>query len=131
MRNLIIAAMAATQQLLSSFLIMFDDVPTKHDKKASKKRLRELTPYKRNVSPRYGKPTTNLQANPILKHILRDDNRAYMHHSTHLHPGQFFLLAEHLKDLILRPRLRADGSRPNRLGCSVRHDNYHRLFFFA
>jgi hypothetical protein len=93
MRNLIIAAMVATQQLLSSFLIMFDDVPTKHDKKASKKHLRELTPYKRNVSPRYGKPTTNLQANPILKHILRDDNRAYMHHSTHLHPGQFFLLA--------------------------------------
>ncbi len=66
MRNLIVAAMTATQQLFSSFLIIFDDVPTKYDKKASKKRLRELTPYKRNVSTRYGKPTTNLQANPIL-----------------------------------------------------------------
>ncbi len=49
------------------------------------------------------KLTTKLQPNLILKHILCDDNRAYMHHSTHLHPGQFFLLAEHLNDLILWP----------------------------
>ncbi len=49
MRNLIVATMAATQQLFSSFLIIFDDVPTKYKKKASKKRLRELTPYKRNI----------------------------------------------------------------------------------
>jgi hypothetical protein len=70
MRKLIVAAMAATQQLLSSFLIMFDDAPTKYEKKAAKKRLRKLTPYKRNISPRYKRPTTNLQANPILEHIL-------------------------------------------------------------
>jgi len=129
MRKLIITAMAATQQLLSSFLIMFDDVPTKYEKKAAKKRLRELTPYKRNVSQRYGKPTTNLQANPILQHILRDDNRAYMHHSTHLHPSQFFLLAERLKDLILWPRMREDGRRPIRRGHSIHHNHFHRLFF--
>jgi hypothetical protein len=49
MHNLIVAATAATQQLFSSFLIIFHDVPTKYDKKASKKHLRELTPYKRNV----------------------------------------------------------------------------------
>jgi hypothetical protein len=108
---------------------MFDDVPTKYEKKVSKKRLRELTPYKRNVSPRYGRATTNLQANPILEHILWNENRAYMHNSTHLHPGQFFLLAEHLKDLILWPWLRADCSGQNRLSHSVQHDHYHRLFF--
>jgi hypothetical protein len=131
MRKLIAAAMAATQQLLSSYLVMFDDVPTKFEKKAAKKRLREFTPYKSNVSPRYGRLTTNLQANPILEHILRDENRAYMHHSTHLHPGQFFLLTERLKDLILWSRLRADGSRPNRLGHSIHHNHYHRLFFLS
>jgi hypothetical protein len=108
---------------------MFDNVPTKYEKKAANERLRELTPYKRNFSSRYGRPTTNLQTNPILDHILQDDNRVYMHHSTHLHPGQFFLLAEHLKDLILDPQMRADGTRTIRHGRSIYHDHYHRLFF--
>ncbi len=49
MCNLIVATMAATQQLFSSFLIIFDDVPTKYKKKAPKKRLRELTPFKHNI----------------------------------------------------------------------------------
>jgi hypothetical protein len=44
MRKLIVAAMAAAQQLLSLFLIMFDDVPTTYEKKVAKKHLRELTP---------------------------------------------------------------------------------------
>jgi hypothetical protein len=43
------------QQLLSSFLVMFDDAPMKYEKKVAKKR---------NVSLSYGRPITNLQANP-------------------------------------------------------------------
>ncbi len=71
MGNLIAATMVATQQLLSSFLVMFDDIPTKHEKKAP-----QVIPNKCNISPRYGRPTTSLQANTIFEHTRQDDDRA-------------------------------------------------------
>ena len=56
----IVAAVVATQQLLAAYSIIFDDVLTRVEHRRVKKRKRELTSYKRNVSLRYGNPTTNL-----------------------------------------------------------------------
>jgi hypothetical protein len=39
------------------------------------------------------------------------------------------MLADRLKDLIERPRLRADGTRPVKAGPECKHDYLHRLFF--
>jgi hypothetical protein len=44
--------------------------------------MRELTPYKHNISTRYGSLTTYLKVIPIVHHILQDDNKAYMHFTT-------------------------------------------------
>jgi hypothetical protein len=56
----IVAAIVVAQQLFAAYLIFFDDIPTKHEQKSRKKRERELTPYKRNVSVKYSTPTTVL-----------------------------------------------------------------------
>jgi hypothetical protein len=79
-----------------------------------KKRKRELTPYKRNVPVRYDRPATALVPQPVLNNLLADENRTYMHKHTHLHAWQFFTLADILKDLIEWPRMREDGTRPDR-----------------
>jgi hypothetical protein len=54
---LFINIVAAAHQLSVAFLL--DDIPTAREKKLAKKRKRALAPYKRNVSVRYGPPTTN------------------------------------------------------------------------
>ena len=93
-RMLIAAAAICIHQLLVSYYIIFDDVPTASEARVAKKRKRELTPYKRNLSVEYGRPTTNLEHIPHLERILQDINRPYMKDVTHLHGWQFFLLAD-------------------------------------
>jgi hypothetical protein len=110
----IVAAVVLTQQLLAAYSIIFDDVRTKVERRRAKKRKRELTSFKRNVSVRYQNPTTNLEPIPVLQQVLQDDNRSYMYNLTHLHAWQFFTLAARLEHLILRPRLREGGTRPER-----------------
>jgi hypothetical protein len=39
------------------------------------------------------------------------------------------MLGDRLKDLIERPRLQADGTRPDKNGPDVKHDYLHHLFF--
>jgi hypothetical protein len=112
----IVAAVVVAQQLFAAYLIFFDDIPTKHEQKSRKKRERELTPYKRNVSVKYSTPTTVLIPHQVLDNLIPDPDRAYIKKHTHLHAWQFFQLADHLKDLIERPQLRDDGTRPPRNG---------------
>jgi len=107
----------------------FDDVPTTRERRLLKKRKRELTPYKRNVSARYSRPVVALEARNCLADVLQDSDRAYMKKLTHLHEWQFFALAEILKDLILRPRQRSDGNRPVIHRRPPKFDHYHRLYF--
>jgi len=64
-----------------------------------------------------------------LEEVISDSDRQYMKKLTHLHEWQFFLLADLLKDLILRPGLRNDGTRPERIYKPSKHDYFHRLFF--
>jgi hypothetical protein len=99
------------------------------ERKKLLKRKRELAPYKRNVSYRYSPPTNRLVAKNCLAEILNDPDRAYMKSVTHLHEWQFFVLSEKLKDLILRPRLRSDGTRPEVHRKPAKFDHHHRLFF--
>jgi hypothetical protein len=120
---------AAVHQLICSYFILFDDVPTRKEKKQLLKRKRELAPYKRNVSYRYSTPLLPLEPKICLPEILQDSDRAYIKSVTHLHEWQFFELAEKLKDLILRPRLRSDGTRPELRRKAPKFDHFHRLFF--
>ena len=73
--NFKVAAIIVAHQLLAAYAILFDDVPTKFEQKSRKKRERELTPYKRNLSVRYEMPTTNIILQPVLNHLLTDQNR--------------------------------------------------------
>ena len=75
---ILVATIVATQQLLAAYTVLFDDVPTKWEKRMAKKRKRELTPYKRNVSVRYSRPTSALEPVNMLQHILNDTNRGYI-----------------------------------------------------
>jgi hypothetical protein len=111
-RMLVAAAAICIHQLLVSYFIIFDDVPTASEAHAVKRHKRELTPYKRNLSVEYGRLTTNHEHILHLECILQDMNRPYMKDVTHLHGCQFFLLACCLKDLIERPRLHPDGTHP-------------------
>jgi hypothetical protein len=80
----------------------------------SKKRKCEVAPYKRNHSVPYSRPSSPLEPTNVLHSILQDSDRACMHKKIHLDEWQFFLPTERLKDLILKPRLRDDGTRPLR-----------------
>jgi len=91
------AAAICIQQLLAAYMIIFGDVPTASEARAAKKRKRELTPYKRNISVVYSTPTTELEHIPALECILQDINIPYMKSVTHLHGWQFFDLAAHLQ----------------------------------
>jgi hypothetical protein len=129
-RMLVAAAAICIHQLLVSYFIIFDDVPTASEARAAKRHMYELTPYKRNLSVEYGRPTTNLEHIPHLERILQDINRPYMKDATHLHGWQFFLLANCLKDLIKCPRLHPNGTHPeiyNHKKCYL--DHYHRLYY--
>jgi hypothetical protein len=70
-----------------------------------------------------------LVAKNCLAEILNDPDRAYMKSVTHLHEWQFFILSKKLKDLILRPRLQIDGTRPEVHCKPPKFDHHHRLFF--
>jgi hypothetical protein len=91
---LVAVAAICIHQLLVSYYIIFDDVPTASEARTAKRHKRELTPYKRILSVEYGRPTTNLEHIPHLERILQDINRPYMKDITHLHGWQFFLLAD-------------------------------------
>jgi hypothetical protein len=108
----VLACIAAVQQLITAYSILFDDLPTAREKRLSKKRQRELTPYKRNVSAQYATPVSLLEPRNCSAKVLQDSDRAYMKKLTHLHEWQFFALAEKLEPLIIRARQRDDGSRP-------------------
>jgi hypothetical protein len=110
-------------------MVIFDDVPTASEARAAKKHIRELTSYKINLSVTYGGLTTNLEHVPHLEGILQDINRPYMKNATHLHGWQFFLLTDHLKDLIEWLRLHPDGTRPAiNLHKKCKMDHYHCLY---
>ena len=84
----------------------------------------------RNLSMGYGQPTTKLEPIPALERILNDINRPYKRNVTHLHGWQFFMLADHLEQLILCSRLRADGTRPGgHPKKKYKVDHYHHLYF--
>ncbi len=52
---------AAVHQLIFSYYILFDDLPTVKEKMPLLKRKRELAPYKPNVSYRYSTPLLPLE----------------------------------------------------------------------
>ena len=54
----LLACVAAVHQIITAYTILFDDVPTIRERRLLKKRKRELTPYKRNVSARYSRPVS-------------------------------------------------------------------------
>jgi hypothetical protein len=129
-QNILIAAAICMHHLITAYSIIFDDVRTKSEERTRKEQLRKMTPIKRNLSVTYGRPTSFLEPIPALQQILDDINRPYILNVTHLHSWHFFLLAEHLKDFILRPRGRRDGTYPeNRSNKRYKFDHYHRLYF--
>jgi hypothetical protein len=129
-RMLVAAAAMCIHQLLVSYIIIFDDVPTASEAHVVKSHKNELTPYKRNLSVEYGRLTTNLEHVPHLESILQDMNRPYMKDVTHLHGWQFFLLANCLKDLIECPRLHPNGTCPaNNIQSKCKLDHFHCLYY--
>jgi hypothetical protein len=52
-----------------------------------------------------------------------------MYKVTHWNTWQCMMLADRLKGLIERPRLRADGTRPVKAGPECKYDYLHCLFF--
>jgi len=124
------AAAICIEQLLAAYMIICDDVPTASESRAAKKRKRELSPYKRNLSVVHGTPTTELEHIPALECILQDINRPYMKSVTHLHGWQFFDLAARLQPLNDRPKLQKDGMHPLvNLRKKTKADHYHRLYY--
>jgi hypothetical protein len=119
-------AIVAAQQIVAAASLIFDNIPTQHEVRVEKKRKHEVTPYKPNVSMRSGPPETMLEPVHVLEGLLHDDNHEYIKKIMHLHSWQFFLLADHLKDLISRPR---DNNQSAKVGPAVKHDHHHRLFF--
>jgi hypothetical protein len=87
-RMLVLAAAICIHQLLVSYFIIFDDVPTASEAHAVKRHKHELTPYKRNLSVEYGRLITNLENIPHLERILQHMNRPYMKDVTHLQGWQ-------------------------------------------
>jgi len=89
----------------------------------------EAAPYKRNVSIRPGPQETIIEPMQILDDLLVDDYCEYMKKITHVHFLQLFLLADFLKDLILRPR---ENNLSLTVGHTPKHDHHHhhhQLFF--
>jgi hypothetical protein len=61
-----LAFVAAAHQLICSYYMFFDDLPTVKEKKRGLKRKPDLTSYKRNVSCRYSTATNPLKAKNCL-----------------------------------------------------------------
>jgi hypothetical protein len=78
MEKNLFAAIVVAQQLLAAYFVFFDDIPTKHEQKSRKKRERELTPYKCNVSVKYSTPTTVIVPHRVLDNLVQDPDRAYI-----------------------------------------------------
>jgi len=97
--------------------------------KRLKRKEREEAPYRRNNRRNYGHPTTDLEPIEVLKRLLQDPARRYLGKLCHMEAWQFFILADRLKPLIERPRLRPDYIQPDKKGHDVHFDHYHRLFF--
>ncbi len=74
----LIAAIVVAQQLFASHFMFFDAIPTKHEQKPRKKRDRELTMYKFNVSVKYSMPTAVLIPQQVLDNLVLDPDRAYI-----------------------------------------------------
>ena len=128
-RKLIIAGAAAAIVSINSFNLFYSEDPSEAERKKRAK-MREESQFKRNNSVSYGPPQTPLVADSsVLLKVLKDRNRNYIGKITHLHAWQFFILADRVKHLIERPRLRRDGSRPIKAGPACKHDHFHRLFF--
>lgn len=53
----------------------------------------------------------------------------YAYTRCNLHDGQFFLLAERLKELIKRQSLRSDGPSLEKKGPNFKHDYFHHFLF--
>ena len=127
------AILAAIWFALGTNLVLIDEVfiaDSPAESRRKRKRKERLdSQFKRNVRPTFGPPEISLQPIPVLDRILADPNRNYMQKICHLYAWQFFALAERLKPLIERPRIRPDGTRPIKTGPSCRHDYLHRLFF--
>ena len=83
--QLLLVVAVVINQLIAAYTIVFDDVPTKYEERMKKRRQRELTHYKRNLSVRYATLTTNLVPQFVLNQLLVDENRAYIKKHTHLH----------------------------------------------
>jgi hypothetical protein len=67
---------------------------------------------------------------PYKKIIQWNMNRPYMKDVTHIHGWQFFLLADHLKDLIKCPRLHPNGTHPaNNIPSKCKLDHFHHLYY--
>lgn len=93
------------------------------------KRKCELTPYKHNVSCRYSTPLPPHETKNSLSEILQNSNKTHIKLVSHLHEWQFFQLADKLKDLIIRPRLWDEGTRPQGYRKPPKVDHYHHLLF--
>jgi hypothetical protein len=100
----LIVAVVVVHHFITAVYFLCFDLPTAYEVRVQKKRKREETSYKRNVSVKYDHPTSILNAKQSLEEVLLDDNQAYMHKLTHLHSWQFFMLAKRLQPFIERPR---------------------------
>ncbi len=65
--NLLMAAGVLIHPLIIAYFVFFDNVPALYEKSMKKKRERQLTPYKRNLSAVHGTKTTALVPQPIFK----------------------------------------------------------------
>jgi hypothetical protein len=61
------AAGVLIHQLIVEYLVIFDYILTKLDKRIKKKRNRKMSPRKRNFSITYGTPTALLSLNPFKR----------------------------------------------------------------
>jgi hypothetical protein len=78
-------------------------------RKAQREKTRGEALYLRNCRVNYGRPETPLERIAVLHAYLADRNRNYIGKICHFESWEFFLLADRLKPLINRPRLRKDG----------------------
>jgi len=82
----------AAQQIVAAASLIFDNIPTQHEVRVEKKRKREVTPYKRNVSVHSGPPETLLEPVRVLEGLLHDDNHEYKRRLCICTPGSSFFL---------------------------------------
>ncbi len=144
----------AAQQIVAAASLIFNNILTQHEVSVNKKRRREAATYKHNICMCSGPPETMLEPVCVLEGFLHNENSEYIKKISYLYSWQFFLLADHLKDLIIRPREQPvtfkvglvpklllvdhlkdliirprDNNQSLKVGLVPKHDHYHRLFF--